>query len=131
MSTYVYLVCLDHDPPLVAEDESGQHLYDLPRIRAEIAGVDAPAPSGQHPDATAYFRRNSERFLLQHRGCRIGIRDEHGRDHDTEEDGRDPDDGMTDDEAAEGFMAAIEADWRCACGRHLPCRHCDEGVDRG
>lgn len=88
MSTYVYLVCLDHDPPLVAEDESGQHLYDLPRIRAEIAGVGALAPEGQHPGATAYFRRNSERFLDQHPGCRLGIRDEYGQDHPVEEDDR-------------------------------------------
>ena len=37
MSTYLYLRCEDHDPPLVAREESGQHLYDLPTIRADIA----------------------------------------------------------------------------------------------
>ena len=31
MSTYLYLVCLDHTPPLRAASESGQHLYDLPQ----------------------------------------------------------------------------------------------------
>ena len=28
--------CLDHDPPLKADGESGQHLYDLPQIRKDI-----------------------------------------------------------------------------------------------
>ena len=41
MSTYLYLVCLDHTPPLMAASDSGQHLSDLPQIRADIAARDS------------------------------------------------------------------------------------------
>ena len=37
MSTDYYLVCMDHEPRLRAMSESGQHDYDLPQIRADIA----------------------------------------------------------------------------------------------
>lgn len=85
MSTYVYLECLDHDPPIQAEDESGQHLYDLPQIREDVANREAlveawtanPWPSGI--DALDYYTRHSARFLAQHPKCRVGIRDEYGR----------------------------------------------------
>ena len=93
MSTYLHLTCLDHDPPLLAEDESGQHLYDLPRIRQEIADRAnvAAGPRTYHPDGPpfgdydmpAYFRAASARFLGQHPACRIGITDEYGREHPT------------------------------------------------
>ena len=86
MSTYIYLVCLDHDPPIVSEDESGQHLYDLPRVRDEIAErvavaaeADTPPVSGME-DITGYFRQRSARFLAQHPNCQVGIRDEYGCD---------------------------------------------------
>lgn len=88
MSTFLYLTCLDHDPPLIAEDESGQHLSDLPRIRAEIAGRDDVVTEGQPKDVLSYFSRNSERFLEAHRGCLVGIRDEYGCDHPVEEERR-------------------------------------------
>ena len=90
MSTYIYLTCLYHDPPLVAEDESGQHLYDLPRIRAEIADRETVAAEPDHSrdgvDVSRYFRSRSSRFLSQHPSCRIGVRDEYGRDHPVEDD---------------------------------------------
>jgi len=90
VSTYVYLVCMDHEPPLMAEDESGQHLYDLPRIRREIADREATvaAGAGYHESVTSagfdpaeYFRAHSARFLAQHLTCQIGIRDEYGVEH--------------------------------------------------
>ena len=90
MSTYVYLVCMDHEPPLMAEDESGQHLYDLPRIRREIADREATvaAGTGYHEsvtsggfDSAAYFRAHSARFLTQHLTCRVSIKDEYGVEH--------------------------------------------------
>ena len=96
MSTYLYLECLDHEPPLRAEYESGQHLYDLPRIRAEIADRENVAAGLTHYrftgsddfDAAAYFRTHSADFLARHSGCRIGIRDEYGEIHPTtDEDG--------------------------------------------
>lgn len=89
MSTYLYLECLDHDPPIRAEDESGQHLYDLPRIRHEIANREAVVAASLADDDLAewgdingwYFRSHSARFLRQHPKCRIGIRDEYGVEH--------------------------------------------------
>ena len=82
MSTYLYLQCEDHDPPLSATEESGQHLYDLPQIRDDIANRDllvAAAKDGMEMDG--YFRRNTLRFLRQHPKCRLGIWDEYGDEH--------------------------------------------------
>ena len=86
MSTYVYLECLDHDPPLRADSESGQHLSDLPQIRADIAARDAllavvaASEWGDVPDM-GYFRNATARFLVSHPRCRIGIVDEYGDRH--------------------------------------------------
>jgi len=82
MSTYVYLECLDHNPPLRADGESGQHLSDLPQIRADIIGrssVIASLRDGWSPGD--HFRINTARFLTDHERCRIGIRDEYGAAH--------------------------------------------------
>ena len=83
MSTYVYLTCLDHTPPLTASEESGQHLYDLPQIRADVLHrrVLVEAYEIDYAGPEAYFRRNSVRFLHQHKTCRIGIVDEYDREH--------------------------------------------------
>ena len=85
MSTWLYLVCLDHTPPLKAEDESGQHLSDLTHIRADIADRDVLVPQWEaytfHPDHHVYFRRNTMRFLAAHPTCHVGIKDEYGNDH--------------------------------------------------
>ena len=90
MSTYVYLECLDHNPPLKAEGESGQHLYDLPQIRQDIANrehFNALAASGDfHINFGHHFRNNTVQFLICHPLCRIGIRDEYGREHPMEAD---------------------------------------------
>ncbi len=91
MSTYLYLLCLDHTPPLEAEGESGQHLHDLPQIRADIANrgtIVAAAADDWSP--AGYFRRHTVAFLSAHPACRIGIRDEYGIDHPLE-DGEDDD----------------------------------------
>lgn len=83
MSTYLYLECRDHTPPLRSFDEVGQHLYDLPRIRREIAQRDeiAAATALGFTTADGYFTNNAARFLSQHHQCDIGIRDEYGREH--------------------------------------------------
>lgn len=82
MSTYLYLECLDHDPPLRAEAESGQHLYDLPQIRRDIANRDKITELYMAGDFDASFFRNSTaRFLAQHRDCRMRILDEFGDEH--------------------------------------------------
>ena len=87
MSTYMYLKCIDHDPPIRAREESGQHYYDLPRIRAEVAdrhGLVArlsgglPYQRSEHYDN--YFPRNTALFLRDHPKCRIRIETEYGED---------------------------------------------------
>jgi hypothetical protein len=85
MSTYLHLVCMGHNPPLVAEQESGQHLYDLPRIRADIEMRTELVRKYRGEDGTVnlrdivgYFSANSAKFLSEHEECVIGIRDEYG-----------------------------------------------------
>jgi hypothetical protein len=88
MSTYLHLVCMGHNPPLVAEQESGQHLYELPRIRADIEmrtelvrkyrGEDGTFGMFNLHDIVGYFSANSAKFLSEHEECVIGIRDEYG-----------------------------------------------------
>ena len=78
----MYLVCLDHDPPLRAEDESGQHTYDLEQIQKDVHRRDAfVAMADADPDYGHHFRNNTARFLVRHRKCRIGIEDEYGREY--------------------------------------------------
>ena len=88
MSTYLYLECLEHDPPLSSDGEVGQHLYDLKRIRQEIAERDlivALARSGIDYGYDSHFTGNCARFLAQHPKCRITIRDEYGVEHPVEQ----------------------------------------------
>ena len=40
MSTYLYLRCESHNPPIENDDESGQHLYDLEQIWADLDNRD-------------------------------------------------------------------------------------------
>ena len=82
MSTYLYLECLDHDPPLGSDSEVGQHLYDLPRIRDEIANrATFVAASDLHPDYPDRYTNASAMFFVQHPHCTIGIRDGYGHEH--------------------------------------------------
>lgn len=82
MSTWIYLTCEDHDPPLIAGDESGQHLYDLPNIRKDIADRAALIAAWEAEDGSfadlEYFTQRSAWFLRHHPKCRIGIIDEYG-----------------------------------------------------
>lgn len=86
MSTWIYLRCLDHNPPLVADDESGQHLYDLPQLRNDLAHrsemlAHDDADDGDYEDGLHYFRRNTLRFFRKHRECVLDIVDEYGGTH--------------------------------------------------
>jgi len=83
VSTYLYLACKDHDPPLLADSESGQHLYDLPQIREDIADRDAIVSLGDGVDYGHWFRNSTARFLRAHPKCEIAIRDEYGHWHPT------------------------------------------------
>ena len=87
MSTYIYLVCPSHPEPVEAEEESGQHLYDLPTVRFNwlrrdhwLSYIDRfPGTLGREFDHLSYFERNTWRFLLDHRDCGIPcIVDEYG-----------------------------------------------------
>lgn len=82
MSTYVYLECVDHDPPLRADDESGQHLYDLNQLREDIANretIIGAAKLDIWPGER--FRRNTAVFLVAHPKCALRITDEYGVEH--------------------------------------------------
>lgn len=82
MSTYLYLRCLNHNPPLRANRESGQHLYDLPDIQADLANRDVIVKAYELDFASdEYFRENTAWFLVQHPLCSLGIIDEYGREH--------------------------------------------------
>lgn len=87
MSTYIHLVCVAHDPPLHADDESGQHLYDLPQLRQDVAdreGLIAAARLDAWPDER--FRKNTVRFLIEHPTCPLECWDEYGKKHSLTED---------------------------------------------
>lgn len=81
MSTYLYLVCADHDPPLESEEEVGQHLADLAIVRAVLAARHSDAMQIGFADRYADTAR---RFLNAHPKCRIRIRDEYGVEHPTD-----------------------------------------------
>lgn len=85
MSTYLYLECLDHQPPLRSEDEVGQHLYDLPQIRALIAKRAAISELGDDVTFSEYFDRAAARFLRQHPKCHLRIVDEYDQEHQLDE----------------------------------------------
>lgn len=84
VSTYLYLECQDHTPPLLSHGEVGQHLSDLPRVREEITRrdlFDSMAKADLWPDHGSHFTSNAVSFLVQHPHCRITIRDEYGVEH--------------------------------------------------
>lgn len=81
MSNYLYLRCESHNPPLRAEEESGQHLSDLPVIRADIRmreTIVAMYDHAEYFDMGDYFRNHTMRFLVKHRTCELGIESEYG-----------------------------------------------------
>lgn len=77
MSTWIYLVCAQHDEPVQAEDESGQHLYDLPQLRFDwlnrrhwLAYIERfPGTLTREFDHLSYFQRNTFAFLRDHADC--------------------------------------------------------------
>lgn len=83
MSTWLYLECRSHTPPICSEDEVGQHLYDLPRIRREIKNrhdievFDRWEVSGYE----SFFTAHAVHFLRSHLECQVHIVDEYDREH--------------------------------------------------
>lgn len=92
MSTWLYLECRDHNPP-VRSDDVGQHLGDLRHIRKLIANRECLLRivkeldefDGMDIEVYDHGARNALWFLREHPTCRIGIRDEYGEEHPTKE----------------------------------------------
>jgi hypothetical protein len=91
VSTYVYLACLDHSPPLVADEESTQHRYNDDEMRLVREWVRDRGDlveawqnglvqyRGVSDSSASYFAVNTARFLVGHLTCRLAARDEYGR----------------------------------------------------
>lgn len=85
MSTWIYLECIAHEPAIQSDQEVGQHLYDLPRIREEIAKR-AEYVAAVNLDAQFEgFTRAAATFFAQHPACPIRIVDEYDREYPLEE----------------------------------------------
>lgn len=77
MSTWIYLVCEQHDEPVRANYESGQHLYDLPQLRLDwlnrrhwLAYIERfPGTLTREFDLLTYFQRHTFAFLRDHADC--------------------------------------------------------------
>ena len=82
MSTYLYLRCDSHTPPLEAEDHSGCHLYNLDQIFRDIEDrerIVAAWNDAMYPRDS--FRLATAAFLAEHPHCKIGVIDEYRRIH--------------------------------------------------
>ncbi|AVO26064.1 hypothetical protein SEA_Phreeze_86 [Mycobacterium phage Phreeze] len=93
VSTFLYLQCDSHEPPIRSDGEVGQHLYDLSDIRGYIANRDLLAQIvdmdlGVNFDS--HFASNAAYFLQKHRACKISIQDEYGKQYDTIGDSHEP-----------------------------------------
>lgn len=97
MSTYLYIECTDHDPPLISRREAGQHLRNIPDVLKEIRTRE-PRTAGETfesleelsldklyrkypPELSidAYFSWNIATFMLEHPYCSLVVRDEYGK----------------------------------------------------
>ena len=88
MSTYIYLECLDHDPPVTSDGEVGQHLYDLSDVRKMIANKEVIIEFMKVMDNfqwDSHFDSNTARFLRDHPKCKIAIYSEYGDYYSIEE----------------------------------------------
>jgi hypothetical protein len=84
VSTWVYFACLDHDPPIRADSESGQH-NEFAAMRAllasreaVLAGVAALGPWVSIETGDRY-KDNGLAFFAQHPRCRLACVDEYDR----------------------------------------------------
>lgn len=81
MSTYLYLRCSAHEPPLLSADEVGQHLRDLDRITGWIAERDALVATHRDHSPSDYFLAHAVTFFAAHPHCEIDVVDEYGFEH--------------------------------------------------
>lgn len=79
MSTALFLQCLDHDPPIVAEQQSGKYPTDLAQMRQDIVDRDIlTAPHRRELWSEGHHFGATVEFLAAHPKCNIGIRNEYG-----------------------------------------------------
>lgn len=87
MSCALYLVCLDHDPPLSSYwhgGEVGFNLGDLDLVRANIARRETFIAAAElDPEYLDRRTTAAATFLTAHPRCRIGIVDEYNEHHPT------------------------------------------------
>lgn len=74
MSTYWYLECLSHDPPIRSDDEVEQHTHGLPAISALVQSRTKAVD-----ESMSYFERHAARFLMQHPICQLQFVSEYGK----------------------------------------------------
>ena len=78
MSTYHYLECANHNPPLLSDDEVEQHrdtetlkkVRELVRDRANIVPL-LREEKINYPDD--YFLKNALKFLVSHEHCKVNL----------------------------------------------------------
>ena len=73
MSTWWYLECASHEPPIRSEDAVEQHTHGLTAIRKAIreAVIDDPR-------VMTRYESNAARFVLQHPHCALCFVSEYG-----------------------------------------------------
>lgn len=82
MSTYLYLQCIDHDPPISSNGEVGQHLSDLPAVIKLIANREALLKAHElECDPADRWALTAVYFFAQHPKCHIRIVDEYDKQH--------------------------------------------------
>jgi hypothetical protein len=83
MSTYLYLVCVDHDPPLFSEEVT-QHTHkdgELEKIRGWVGNRDEWVRLRHEQDDLTYadyFLTHAITFLTAHPKCHLIAQDEYG-----------------------------------------------------
>lgn len=84
MSTYWYMECLSHDPPLRSENEFTQHTDDqyfaagIRLIAERPLVIDWDEINYNDGSPLGYYYINAIRFLDQHPKCEIGLLNEYG-----------------------------------------------------
>ena len=81
MSTYLYLVCEDHDPRLFSAEEVSQHTEtEIERVRGWVKDRKkiVRVEDGELMMTGEYMLDNAIRFLKSHMDCRLTAQDEYG-----------------------------------------------------
>lgn len=81
MSTWFYLQCENHDPPIRAARESGQHYRDLQQIFAALDNRDTVIRTWNcFATPRASFPWNTAKFIVTHPHCTITVQSETGQE---------------------------------------------------